>query len=185
MDSEQKHLYIIMSQTGTFLSRLLKIVTRKEFNHSSISLYDDLHLLYSFGRRKAYNPFIGGFVAESASFGTFKRFPDTLVEVYAIEIDDKQYEGIEKTIQEMYAVKNIYRYNYVGIAMAGINKVVKIKNRYYCSEYVAMMLKKHNIKGYDALPSIVHPVDFAKLPGAELVYRGKLTDYKAPKLTYA
>ena len=79
MSNQNKQLYIVISQTGTLLSRILKQITGAEYNHASISLSRDLERMYSFGRRHPYNPFWGGFVIESPRTGTFKRFSETKV----------------------------------------------------------------------------------------------------------
>ena len=60
MSNQNKQLYIVISQTGTLLSRILKQITGAEYNHASISLSRDLERMYSFGRRHPYNPFWGG-----------------------------------------------------------------------------------------------------------------------------
>ena len=52
--------YIILTYTGTILSKIVKIYTKKEYSHVSISLDSDLTQMYSFGRLNPYNPFIGG-----------------------------------------------------------------------------------------------------------------------------
>ena len=57
-----KKIYIILTFTGTILSRIVRIYTRKEYSHVSISLDQDLTKMYSFGRLNAYNPFSGVFV---------------------------------------------------------------------------------------------------------------------------
>ena len=80
MSNQNRQLYIVISQTGTLLSRILKQITGAEYNHASISLSRDLERMYSFGRRHPYNPFWGGFVIESPRTGTFKRFSETKVE---------------------------------------------------------------------------------------------------------
>ena len=38
MSNQNKQLYIVISQTGTLLSRILKQITGAEYNHASISL---------------------------------------------------------------------------------------------------------------------------------------------------
>ena len=76
-ENQNKYVYIVISQTGTILSRILKVFTDREYNHASISLKDDLSVTYSFGRKHPYNPFLGRFVTESPDFGTFKRFANT------------------------------------------------------------------------------------------------------------
>ena len=111
--TDNKHLYIIISQTGTIFSRILRIVTKKEYNHASISLADDLSIMYSFGRLKAYNPFVGGFVAESADFGTFKRFYNTKVIVLSLDINEEKHRKMTEELELMYDNKYIYGYNYM------------------------------------------------------------------------
>ena len=42
MSNQNRQLYIVISQTGTLLSRILKQITGAEYNHASISLSRDL-----------------------------------------------------------------------------------------------------------------------------------------------
>ena len=101
----EQHVFIVISQTGTLLSRLLKLVTKAEYNHASISLVPDLHTMYSFGRKNAYNPFLAGFVTESARFGTFKRFSKTRIRVLDIAVTEEQYQAIQRRISTMLVLK--------------------------------------------------------------------------------
>lgn len=56
-----KSIYIVISQTGTWLSTLIKLYTKQKYNHVSISLENSLSDMYSFGRINPSNPFSGGF----------------------------------------------------------------------------------------------------------------------------
>ena len=96
-----KKIYIILTNSGTILSRVIKLYTRKEYTHVSISLDKRLRKMYSFGRLNPYNPFIGGFVHESKNHGTFKRFVNTTTCIYSIEVEDEQYEKIKQAIKEL------------------------------------------------------------------------------------
>ena len=116
----EKHVYIVISQTGTLLSRILKLVTKAEYNHASISLVPDLSTMYSFGRKNPYNPFWAGFVTESARFGTFKRFSKTRILVLDITVSEEQYLAIQRRIQTMLTLKEHYHYNYLGLWLAGL-----------------------------------------------------------------
>ncbi len=177
LDNE-KSIYIAISQTGTFLSRVIKFISRKEYNHASISPYEDLHLLYSFGRLRPYNPILGGFVVESAEFGTFKRFSKTRVVVLKINVEDSVYNDFCEFIDYMIENSDDYGYNYLGLCLAAFKICFKAKNRYYCSEFVRDTLIKHNIEGADRLERIVHPCHFFELPNYETVFTGLLKDYK-------
>ena len=174
----EKHVYIVVSQTGTLLSRFLKLVTRAEYNHASISLVPDLDIMYSFGRKNPYNPFLAGFVKESARFGTFKRFSKTRVVVLDIAVSEAQYQAISRRINTMTALKHHYRYNYLGLWLAGLRICYRKKRCFYCSEFVKDLLEKQNIKGARQLSSIVQPIHFLKLPTARRIYTGRLADFR-------
>lgn len=174
----EKHVYIVVSQTGTLLSRFLKLVTRAEYNHASISLVPDLDIMYSFGRKNPYNPFLAGFVKESARFGTFKRFSKTRVVVLAIAVSEEQYQAISRRINTMSVLKHHYRYNYLGLWLAGLRICYRQKRCFYCSEFVKDLLEKQDIHGVDALDPIVQPIHFLSLPAAQQIYTGLLKDYR-------
>ena len=86
-----REIYIVLSHTGSIVSRIIGRVTGKVYNHASISVDASLETMYSFGRVHPYNPVWGGFVKESPNYGTFRRFSDTEVQVLAISVNDEQY----------------------------------------------------------------------------------------------
>ena len=79
-----KRIYIILTYTGTILSRIIKYYTKDEFSHVSIALDSELRHMYSFGRLNPYNPFWAGFVHERINSGTFKRFSNTRAKIYSV-----------------------------------------------------------------------------------------------------
>lgn len=81
-----KSIYLVMSQTGSMLSRTIKLISGKSYNHISISLSDDLNYMYFFGRKYPYNPFIGRLVVEGADIGTFLRFKDMVCRVIKVDV---------------------------------------------------------------------------------------------------
>ena len=175
--SQTRKVYIVLSQTGTALSRILKLVTRAPYNHSSIALTEDLKTMYSFGRLHPYNPFRGGFVEESPSHGTFKRFKNTKVMVLETEISADLYSELGQLIQQMLTEKASYHYNYWGLFLAALRIPVKKRNSYYCSEFVKAMVLRMNLPGAEEIPAIVKPMHFLTVPH-KTVYIGKLQDYE-------
>src|SRR5690554_5588184 len=73
MNMGEKTFYIILTDTGTFFTRMIKLYTKKPYNHASISFDSILKDVYSFGRKTPRNPFIGGFVKEDITGGIFKQ----------------------------------------------------------------------------------------------------------------
>lgn len=175
-EQNQNKVYIVLSQTGTILSRILKLITRAPYNHSSIALDESLQTMYSFGRLNPYNPFIGGFVEESPSAGTFKRFKNTRVMVLKAEVTPEAYADMGDLLHEMLKQKARYHYNYLGLFLAAFRIHREKKNCFYCSEFVKAMLLRMGLPGAEEIPPIVKPMHFLTLPHT-CVYVGKLQDY--------
>ena len=92
------NVYIVLTDTGSLFTRLIKRFTKHPYNHVSIAFDESLESLFSFGRKHPYNPFWGGFVRESISGGTFKRFKNTTCMVLRIGVEDKEYESLTQNI---------------------------------------------------------------------------------------
>ena len=180
---QTKKVYIVLSQTGTILSRILKLVTRAPYNHSSIALTEDLQTMYSFGRTHPYNPFHGGFVRESPAYGTFKRFKNTKIMVLETEVSADRYSEIGQLVQQMFAEKARYHYNYRGLFLAALRIHAKKTDCYYCSEFIKYLALSMKLPEADKLPAIVKPMQLLALPHVT-VYEGILREYD-PRLTHA
>ena len=176
MEEKTQRIYIVLSQTGTILSRILHFVTKKDYNHSSISLNRELTRMYSFGRRNPYNPVSAGFVRESPHFGTFKRFPDSDVMVLSLPVSEETYRKMGEHLENMIAAGKELHYDFIGLCCAAFRVNYHRKNHFYCSAFVKDMLTKYQVDGVEALAPITHPVDFMALPGVDVVYQGKLKD---------
>lgn len=173
----EQHIYIVISQTGTLLSRIIKLFTKAEYNHASISLVPDLDVMYSFGRKHPYNPFWGGFVKESPHWGTFKRFSQTRILVLDVAVTPEQYRQIQTRINTISTNRRYYHYNYWGLYLAAFRIPYRHKRSYYCSEFVNHLLARSEVEGAKNTRSIVQPMHFLSLPEAKTLYRGRLIDY--------
>lgn len=169
-----KKIYIILTYTGTILSQIVKVYTKREFSHVSISLDENLTKMYSFGRLNPYNPFSGGFVHERINQGTFKRFKNTKTKIYSLEVSEEKYKELEKLIKEMYNEKESYKFNILGLIGILINHQVKRENYFYCAEFVKYVLEQSSII---ELPDLVKPEDFEKIYGLDEIYKGLLREY--------
>lgn len=170
-----KKVYIVLTYSGTLLSKIVKIYTKDQFSHVSISLDEHLDNMYSFGRKHPYNPIWAGFVKEKPNVGTFKRFKDTTTEIYSLEIEDEKYEIIKNIIEDMKIDKNSYKFNIVGLLAVSLHQRIKRKRAFYCAEFVKYLLDESNYK--TNLPDIIKPEDFKSIENIKLVYNGKLNNY--------
>lgn len=179
-----KKVYLVLTFTGTILSKIIKYYTKEEYAHVSISLDEDLNEMYSFGRLFPYIAFIGGFVHEKVDEGTFKRFKNTQAKICTIEVTDEQYEKLRELIYRFKVNKGLYRFNTIGLAAVVLKKKIKRDNYFYCAEFVKYALEETGItKG---LPEIIRPQNFGEIENIEICYKGSLREYwlnKIKKLT--
>ena len=178
--ADTRQLYIVLSQTGTWLSRAIKIFTRARYNHASLSFSEDLQQMYSFGRLRPRNPFLAGFVQENAFGGTFARFPKTKALVIALSVSAAQYDALQDQVLAMYARREDYHYNFRGILFAAVHKAYTREDYYYCSEFVAEMLQTQSVDGAEQLRGVIQPEHLLRLPHSVL-YQGLLREYTPPE----
>ena len=171
-----KKIYIVLTHSGTYFSQVIKFFTKYKYTHVSLSFDKSIDKMYSFGRKNAYNPFIGGFVHERINSGTFKRFKRTKALIYALELTDEQYKVIKKLILEFESQRNIYKFNIIGLFGSAFNLKYRKKNYFYCAEFVKYLTDEANLK-LD-LPELVKPIDFQNIENIELIFQGILRNYK-------
>lgn len=176
---KNKKIYILLTDTGTLFTRLIKSFTKKPYNHASISFDSDLSEVYSFGRKTARNPFIGGFVKENVKAGLF-RHADCVI--YSIDVTEDEVEKMRKYINNIEAQNELYRYNLIGLFGVLFNKPIKRNNAFFCSQFVASVLKECDVCDFEKSPSLIAPNDFQNIAKLQFVYEGKLKAYKNQRI---
>ena len=171
-----KKIYIVLAHTGTILSRIIRVKTGAEYTHSSIALDENLNEMYSFGRKYSYIAFIGGFVKEGAFFGTYKRFYNTEISIFELNVTYEQYNKIQEIIEYVKLHKDEYKFNILGLFLAGFNRKRKQEKTYYCAEFVKKVLEKADVD-VSNLPEVIKPENFKNLKDSKLIYKGLLKDY--------
>ena len=176
--TEQKYIYLVISQTPSVIARTLKAITHAQYNHISLAFQRDIDTMYSFGRHYQYFPFYGGLVTESPHRGTMKRFENSNVTVMAIPLTSEVYDQLYAHVMAMYENRKQYKYNYMGIFWAWFKIARRKRDCYYCSEFIRELFIRYHIDGYDQLKPITEPIHFLNVPG-ERIYTGTLKDYAA------
>lgn len=177
-----KDIYIVLSQTRSVVSRLIHVATGDAYTHVSIGFEEEPRIMYSFGRLFPRNPLWGGFVRESALFGTMKRFRDADVAVIRVPVSDEKYSAMRGFIASMYSRRRQYGYNYIGLFCAKFGFAYRWRDHYYCSEFVKWMLEHFDVVAADEMPEVMRPVDFLTLRGGELIYSGRLYKFYEAKI---
>lgn len=168
---------MVMTQTGSLLSRTIKLYTKEPYNHVSIGFDKNLDKIYSFGRKNPRNPLFAGFVEEDINDGVYKIFKDTTCRIYKMEISDREYIRLKRKIDLFDRRKDKYKYNLLGLVTLMFGIPLQRKNHYFCSQFVARVLYSSKIVDFEKDFSLVKPNDFDSIENTVLVYEGKLSEY--------
>lgn len=166
--------YIIFTDTGTVLTRVIKLFTNKPYNHASIAFDSELKEVYSFGRKTPKNPFIGGFVKEDL---TSDLFCNAKCAIYSFEAAECQLEMMKRYIQNIEMKKENYRYNFLGLFGFILKKPIKRKNAFFCSQFVATVLYKGQIMHFHKPLSLIAPSDLEQDSNLQYEFHGNLNEY--------
>lgn len=173
----QQYIYLILSSSSSVPAKLIKFFTKNPLNHSSVSLDDSLHKMYSFGRLKMWNAFYGGFVVEDKDKGFYEKFTDTYIELYRFPVDEETFEHTQIYLEKCAAEKETFKYNLLGTMLSKFKIPLVRDKQYFCSEFVAVVFQECNIRKLKYNPHIYHPYYFLELENKELVYEGMLREY--------
>lgn len=148
--------------------------TGKDLNHTSIAFDEQLNELYSFGRKKKHNPFIGGFIREEASEGLFKH---AACAIYKCHVTISEFERMRRIILQIEREKELYKYNLIGLIGVAMNIEIPRAHAFFCSQFVATIMKECVHFKLETPAYFVQPHHFEQHPSLQLIYEGALQGY--------
>lgn len=172
----EKNIYILLTDTGTVFTRLIKLYTKAPFNHASIAFDRELKEVYSFGRLKPHNPLIGGFVKENIRGPLFIHAKCAL---YCCAVEPSAYEQVRRHVRRFERNRHQYKYNLIGLLGVLLNINLRRENAYFCSEFVASVFQENGVDIIDKPSALTTPGDFEKSEALRLLYQGKLVNYRS------
>lgn len=96
--TDERSIYILLTNTGTLFTRVIQTYTKAPYNHASISFDRELTELYSFGRKHPSNPLNGGFVKEDIQTGTYSKYPNTTCVIYELQVTEREVEKMKRVL---------------------------------------------------------------------------------------
>lgn len=171
-----RSIYILLTRSKTLASRLVYLATEAQYTHSSLAFEEDLDDLYSFGRKYPRLILPAGLQVESLRRGFYKRYNDIPCVLYAFRVEDEAYDAARAIVNEMVNQAERYSYNIFGLLSCKLGIVFDRRNKYFCSEFVAEVLDKSGAIKMPRAYSLMHPMDFTRLPGAIRLYEGNVGD---------
>ncbi len=133
--------------------------------------------MYSFGRLKANNPFIGGFVKESIHQGVYQFSKKNEMKVFKMHLTQQQGEMLKHEIERFEKQSELYHYNFLGLAFIPLKVKYVRKNHYFCSQFISELFIKIAILDQSIRPEWTSPRDLIKYLDLELVFEGYIRDY--------
>lgn len=173
---ERKEIYIVLTDTGSFLTKTIKLYTKAPYNHASISFDPQLEQMYSFGRKQPNNPLIGGFVKENVHEGIFNG-GNIKCAIYQCTVSEDQYKKMKKRVVEFERNQQQYKYNFIGLFGFIFNKGIERKHAFFCSQFVTTILQNGDVRPVDKPASLTSPQDLASSSTFKKIYEGKLYSY--------
>lgn len=169
-----KTIYIVLTNTGTLLSKAIGMYTRRDLNHASIAFDEQLYEMYSFGRKQQNNPFIGGFVREEPTAGIFQNADCA---IYKCDVTTEDYMKMRNKIRQFERNPELYKYNFIGLFGVMLKRKIHRKRAFFCSQFVATVMNECKTKNSAITPDFMMPHHFEKMANLETIYEGNLQDY--------
>lgn len=172
----ERYIYIVLTKTKSVLAKIIRLYTKDNYSHSSISLDEDIKSMYSFARKYTNNPFIGMFMEENINTGYYGKHKEIPCIIIRKRVSIEEYKKCKEIIEHFNKNKEDYKYNIKGLIYYAIGKPKKVENRYFCSEFVYYVLKESNIINELKNEYEIKPEDLLKI-GGDIIYKGDLKKY--------
>lgn len=179
---EKSNIYLVFSKTGTWLSTSIGLVTSSPYAHVSLSLDTTFNKMYTFGRINPDNPFSGGLTIENLHSGVYSN-PGCKCLIYAVPVSKEQLDLLNKQLLEYYSSDINYKYNFLGLFAALVDKPLKRSTHYFCSQFVSKLLIESGIYKTSKPPELIRPTDLMLIPNKEVIFEGLL--YKFTKSSHS
>lgn len=174
--STQTHsIYILLTRSETWFSRLIHLVTSDCYTHASIGLDGPSGPFYSFARKHKHFALPAGLVEERPGIRN-RQIPCCL---YKLKVSDSVYRRLRQQLSRMYHQRELYHYNLLGVLSCYFNRPLRRKNHYFCSQFVATLLEECGAVELWKNPDLVRPADFCRLAALQAVHKGPLDSLMA------
>ena len=171
-----KTIYILLTRSGTLLSKLVYAVTGASYTHASMAFDEELNCLYSSTRKNGYTMFPAGPSREYLNRGLFLQRGNIPCALYALEVSDEAYARARRRAEHMMNHGHLYRFNSLGLLLCWLHIRWQRRRHYFCSQFVSEVLEKSGAVDLPKDSTLMHPNDYTLLPQLKCLYKGRLAD---------
>ncbi|MCH5317061.1 MAG: hypothetical protein J1E05_03725 [Eubacterium sp.] len=168
-ENATKKIYVLLTSFPDAGSKMVGFMTRSIFTHASIGLEEDMNTYYSFVWK--------GFIVEKITKYLRPDRKPYPCELYELEVTPQEYEVVKMILFDFVEKKHTYSFARVELIFGLMRMPIIRRNKYYCSQFIADVLKKSKILKSKRNSARFFPKDFGKLPGMTMIFKGDILGY--------
>lgn len=168
---QTENIYFILTNTKTYLGKMIQSVLEVDYNHISISFEDNFNKVYGFGTNSDENEM--GFIIERFDKGVYR---DNNGEYMTLEmkVTPEEKKKIIKNLNFYIDNRNKLKFNKVGLFANAVGIAHNPNHAFFCSQFIAKLLEDSGIKLFDKSYGLVRPSDFMFHPSIKEIHKGFL-----------
>ncbi len=181
-----KSVYIFLTRTQSIVSKIVSFFTDETYTHAAIAFDKDLVFLYSSARKDGLKMFPAGPCREYLNRGFYTRVGKTPCAVYELKVNDEAYDRAKAEVEWFMQHQDEFKFNALGIVACKFGIAWERDNKYFCSQFVAEVLRKSNCAKLPKRDCLMRPSDYMTLPNITKIFEGdvgELNGLKAKALT--
>ena len=163
-ETAMKTIYILLTRSGTLLSKLVYAATGASYTHASMAFDAELSCLYSSTRKNGYTMFPAGPSKEYLNKGVFRLRDDAPCALYTLEVSDEAYFRALHCAEEFMRHSEEYSFNTLGLILCGLHIRWQRRHHYFCSQFVSEVLEQSGALALPKDSTLMHPNDYTLLP---------------------
>ena len=171
-----KKIYILLTRSGTWVSKIINLTTSDTYTHASISFDENLQPLYSFSRKRVNMPLPAGLRHEPLRHGFFKKYNTIPCALYELQVSDEVYNAAKQEVQQMMAERTSYRFSVLGLILCRLNIPYHRKRHFFCSQFVSEILSRSCALCLPKDAALMRPNDYTTIPELLCRLRGRLNE---------
>lgn len=158
-----RRITILLTKYSDWISTLVHCLAGQEYTHSSLALEEDPDTYYSFNYR--------GFAVETLE--KHRRRGVIKSRCIQLQVSDQAYRRIRQRLHAMQARRGLYRYTRLGLLFCILHLPFRWRHHYFCSQFVAELLKDCGDVPLQTAPCLYLPnrfaLDLPRLPACRQV----------------
>ena len=161
-----KKVYVLLTRFPDNGAKIIEAITGSFYSHASIGLSEDMNTFYSF--------VVKGFIVEKVTRYIKPEREPFPCQLYEMEVSEQEYNTVKRILKFYVEHKDKMSYTKTGLVMSLLGIPFKKKYAYFCSQFVAEVLKRAKVVIIKKPTNFCMPGDFGKLAEMKLVFEGNL-----------